>query len=584
MSQGAADTEKKLRCLQRRFDRERTKVAELERLIEDKTRELFEANMQLEARVEQRTRELADARAVAEASGEARKHFLAQMSHELRTPMNGVIGVAELLRRTRLDAEQREQVETIIASGRHLLGLIGNILDFSKIDAGKLDLELRSVSLREMLAATVRTLEVGARARGLELRVSVDERCPDAIEADGVRVRQVLTNLVGNAIKFTSEGHVAIRVELGRGGGDDDIVLSWCVSDTGCGIPDDRLTGIFDPFAQAEAATSRRFGGTGLGLAITRQLVALMGGDILATSKVGSGSAFHFTTRHRPGSLAAAPCRARHGGLPSGLRVLAVDDHPVNLRVAEGMLQALGVACVRAESGHEALDLFGRSIVDEQPFDLILLDCHMPGMSGYEVAQAIRESDFDAPILACSADASPENRAHVRAAGMDGLLPKPYGLEELEGALAQWVGVAAPVVELERQPESEPEPAPASAPAEPASDSAASRPGFDVEELRARVGGNEALMGMVVEAFLASWPSMREALCASVGLPAETVHRALHTCKGSAASVGANAASDLAARLETAPESFDRMAAERLCAEVERACAEMRRWTSTRAA
>jgi signal transduction histidine kinase/CheY-like chemotaxis protein len=385
----------------------------------------------LRNRVRARTRQLDEARLDAERASRAKGEFLANMSHEIRTPMNGILGAAELVLQSDLTADQRELVQTAKSSTEGLLTIINDILDFSKIEAGKLALDATPFALRTMIEDLLKAHHIAASKKGLRLRTNIAGDVPARIVADPTRLAQVIANLVGNAIKFTSEGEVELRIaldDLSR----DGARLHFSVRDTGIGIPESKQQAIFEAFAQADASTSRRYGGTGLGLSISSALVTLLGGRLWVESEIDKGSCFHFVftapvpaEQYTPGDLPSSS-----GAPETGLRILLAEDNVVNQKLAVRLLEKQGHSVIPASNGHEAIALF-----DRHPFDLILMDVQMPGMDGFETTAAIREKEkfrgSHILIVALTAHAMSGDRERCLAAGMDGYASKPIRAEDL---------------------------------------------------------------------------------------------------------------------------------------------------------
>ena len=383
-------------------------------------------------------RDLLVAKEAAEAASRTKSEFLANMSHELRTPMNGVLGMLQLLGATSLDAEQMEYVSLALTSGRGLVRILGDILDLSRIERGRIVLGTEPFSPAEVVRTVIESVRVEAEAKGLDLRFAVDPGVAGEVLGDAQRLRQILFNVVGNAVKFTLHGRVEVEIcQIDRGEGQAQLLIS--VSDTGIGIPAGKIDYAFEPFTQVDGAYSRKYGGAGLGLGIVRRLVAAMGGNIQVDSELGVGTTVHFTVMvrlPRPAALVAEP-RAVYSGGRTGRRVLLVEDEDVNRLAVRRMVEKLGHAVVGAADGQEALD-----ILEREDFDAILLDIQMPGMDGMEVVRRLRDGDFRPaaaaiPVVALTAHAMVGDRERFLACGFDDYLAKPVELEGLEQALTR---------------------------------------------------------------------------------------------------------------------------------------------------
>ncbi len=502
-------------------------IAELRDLDETRLVEQNVINVQLELAMEE-----------AASASKSKSEFLANMSHEIRTPMNAIIGMTEMTLDTDLNPEQRDYIETVKQSADSLLDLINSILDLSKIEAGKLELMPSDFNIHDLLEKIVRTHSIQAQGHGIELTCNIHPDVPASLVGDELRLRQIIVNLIGNALKFTEKGSITIHIEQNIQDNQGDIVsLHFYVSDTGVGIPEDKLIRIFESFTQADGSTTRKFGGTGLGLTISKKLVSMMDGEIWAESQIGKGSTFHFTAyfgiNHQETQSVIQKFDDETPALEKKIHILLAEDNIVNQKVALGILKKQGYEVETVGNGKEAIEALAK-----QQFDIVLMDVQMPVMDGLEATKAIRSSNDagfnpEIPIIAVTAHAFKEDIECCMDAGMNSCVVKPFKRQELFGEINRLVSgnPGQILIHEDLSPEN--------------------RDIINMEEVLERLDGDEDLIRELWAVFSEDAPKQMNYLKNAIdSSDIPYTERQAHTLKSASANIGANSLREKAFQIE----------------------------------
>ena len=529
---------------------------------------------------------------LAETANEAKSRFLANMSHEIRTPLTAILGFAENLLDPHLpETERHSAVRTIVRNGEHLLELINDILDLSKIEAGRMQVEEVAFSPAQLCADVMSVMRVRADAKKLPLLLTYETPVPERITSDPMRLRQILINLLGNAIKFTQSGRVELKV--GLDGGPENGQMRFQIVDTGIGMTPEQVARLFEPFVQADSSTTRKFGGTGLGLTISRRLARMLGGDVVIGSAVGLGSVFAVTVRTGDLSgvrLLTNPAEALDREAPeaplspesvrlSG-RILLVEDGPDNQVLISSFLRKLGAEVAIGDNGQHGVDLAWQAVQEKRPFDVILMDMQMPVMDGYEAATLLRREGYSRPIVALTANAMSGDDAKCIAAGCDDYACKPVNrrkliaqiqrqLERVTQNAPAWSSEALQLAAARAR-----KPAPVAT--LPAPQSVLHPPPLDRKAALDSVGGDEELLQEISQLFLEHVPRwMQEAKAAYRAGDAPTLKRLTHTLKNSAENIGAKPVSHAAFQIERRAGEGQLQGADELLADLDRHLADL---------